>query len=233
KCNHKRPNGVFKLSAVQPHWPPSPLLLCEDEFAQVGVQFVLLVDALLLDAVPTLLLGDAQGAGDVVAEIQPLFFCQVVRCRKQNVRVLTVSQSLVMLLQLHMAEGPVGVVHFQRYFTHNGLAVAGRSLLILAAKEQAVPLLLQLLRGGTLLRAAGHLLHRLRLALLPNPVPRLSGWLNRQAQESPVPAWISNTVHPKDGMRVRSCNATAMRASFFFPHTSNEADFLDISLTGS
>lgn len=49
------------------------------------MQFVLLVDALLLDAVPTLLLGDAQGAGDVVAEIQPLFFRQVVRCRKENV----------------------------------------------------------------------------------------------------------------------------------------------------
>lgn len=65
-------------------------------------------------------------------------------------------------------------------FSHNSFAVACSSLLVLAAEEQPVPLLFQLLRGGTLLRAAGHFLRRLRgarLALLPYPVPRLFGWL--------------------------------------------------------
>lgn len=64
--------------------------------------------------------------------------------------------------------------------THDSFAVARRCLLVFAAQEQSVALLLQLLRGGTLLRAAGHLLHRLRgarLALLPYPVPRLFGWI--------------------------------------------------------
>lgn len=64
--------------------------------------------------------------------------------------------------------------------THDSFAVARRCLLVFAAQEQPVALLLQLLRGGTLLRAAGHLLHRLRgarLALLPYPVPRLFGWI--------------------------------------------------------
>lgn len=44
------------------------------------MQLVLLVDALLLDAVPALFLGDAQGAGDVISEIQPLLFCKIVSC---------------------------------------------------------------------------------------------------------------------------------------------------------
>lgn len=64
--------------------------------------------------------------------------------------------------------------------TYNSFAVACSSLLVLAAQEQSVALLFQLLCVGTLLRAAGHLLHRLRgarLALLPYPVPRLFGWL--------------------------------------------------------
>lgn len=72
--------------------------------------------------------------------------------------------------------------------THNSFAVAGSGLLVLAAEEQPVPLLLQLLSGGALLRAAGHLLHRLRgarLALLPNVVPRLSGWLDVRFQKVP------------------------------------------------
>lgn len=72
--------------------------------------------------------------------------------------------------------------------THNSFAVAGSGLLVLAAEEQPVPLLLQLLCGGTLLRAAGHLLHRLRgarLALLPYLVPRLSGWLDVRLQNVP------------------------------------------------
>lgn len=65
-------------------------------------------------------------------------------------------------------------------FTYNSFTVACSSLLVLAAEEQPVSLLLELLSGGTLLRAAGHLLHRLRgarLALLPYPVPRFFGWL--------------------------------------------------------
>uniref|UniRef100_A0A3P9Q0S0 Uncharacterized protein n=1 Tax=Poecilia reticulata TaxID=8081 RepID=A0A3P9Q0S0_POERE len=171
--------------------PVSPLLLGQNEFGQVGVKLVLLVDAFLLDAVPAFLLGDAKRARDVISEIQPLLFCQVAdglvvvlqlqvtlaqeevsldRLTVQLQRVLAVCQSFVVLLQLHVAERPVGVVHrHRRITTHDSFAV-----------EQPVPLLLQLLRGGALLGAAGHLLHRLRgarLALLPNPVPRLSGWL--------------------------------------------------------
>lgn len=72
--------------------------------------------------------------------------------------------------------------------THNSFTVTRSSLLVLAAEEQPVSLLLQLLRGGTLLRAAGHLLHRLRgarLALLPYPVPRLFGWLNDRFKNAP------------------------------------------------
>uniref|UniRef100_A0A3B3XIB0 Uncharacterized protein n=1 Tax=Poecilia mexicana TaxID=48701 RepID=A0A3B3XIB0_9TELE len=170
--------------------PASPLLLGQNEFGQVGVKLVLLVDAFLLDAVPALLLGDAKRARDVISEIQPLLLCQVAdglvvvlqlqvtlaqeevsldRLTVQLQRVLAVCQSFVVLLQLHVAERPVGVVHrHRRITTHDSFA------------EQPVPLLLQLLRGGALLGAAGHLLHRLRgarLALLPNPVPRLSGWL--------------------------------------------------------
>lgn len=134
------------------------------------------------------------------------------RLAVQLQRTLAVSQGLVVLLQLHMAQSPVSVVHRHGWIavlerrvtpeirhahqhnrhgpaqvdrlaaavTHNSLAVAGSSLLVLAAQEQSVALLLQLLRGGTLLRAAGHLLHRLRgarLALLPYPVPRLFGWI--------------------------------------------------------
>uniref|UniRef100_A0A3B3VET8 Uncharacterized protein n=1 Tax=Poecilia latipinna TaxID=48699 RepID=A0A3B3VET8_9TELE len=177
--------------------PASPLLLGQNEFGQVGVKLVLLVDAFVLDAVPALLLGDAKRARDVVSEIQPLLFCQVAdglvvvlqlqvtlaqeevsldRLTVQLQCVLAVCQSFVVLLQLHVAERPVGVVHRHRRITV--LQVEGNRNS--AGQEQPVPLLLQLLRGGALLGAAGHLLHRLRgarLALLPNPVPRLSGWL--------------------------------------------------------
>lgn len=130
----------------------------------------------------------------------------------------TISQGLVMLLQLHMAQGPVGVVHCHwrvavlehrvelesdtganrhGYYwqdcltattTHDSFAVARCSLLVLPAQEQSVSLLLQLLRGGALLRAAGHLLHRLRgarLALLPYPVPRLFGWIADRFKKGP------------------------------------------------
>uniref|UniRef100_A0A3P9M639 Uncharacterized protein n=1 Tax=Oryzias latipes TaxID=8090 RepID=A0A3P9M639_ORYLA len=65
--------------------------------------------------------------------------------------MLTICQSLVILLQLHVAEGPVGVSIYAQtvYFT-----IARGSILVLAAEEKPVPLLLELLRGGTLLRAA-------------------------------------------------------------------------------
>lgn len=58
--------------------PPSPLLLSQDEFGEIGKQLVLLVDALLLDAVPALLLGYPEGTGNVVAKVQPLLFRQVI-----------------------------------------------------------------------------------------------------------------------------------------------------------
>uniref|UniRef100_A0A8C8CUC9 Uncharacterized protein n=1 Tax=Oncorhynchus tshawytscha TaxID=74940 RepID=A0A8C8CUC9_ONCTS len=195
--------------------PPSPLLLSQDEFGEIGKQLVLLVDALLLDAVPTLLFGEPQGTWDVVSKVQPLLLGQVVswlfltslqvadglvvvlqlqvtlaqeevgldRLGVHLQRVLAVRQGFVVLLQLQVAQSPVGVVHRHQRVTlatHDGFAVAGGSLLVLAAEEQSVALFLQLLCRGTLLRAACHLLRWLRgacSALLPYPVPRLSGWL--------------------------------------------------------
>ncbi len=68
--------------------------------------------------------------------------------------------------------------------THDGFAVAGHGLLVLAAEEQAVALLLELQRGGAFLGAACHLLHRIcggRPPLLTDPVPRLFG------EHRPVP----------------------------------------------
>uniref|UniRef100_A0A8C3BW29 Uncharacterized protein n=1 Tax=Cairina moschata TaxID=8855 RepID=A0A8C3BW29_CAIMO len=109
------------------------------ELGQVGVQLVLLVDPLLLDAVPALLLGDAQRAGDVVPEVQPLLLGEVgdglvvalhlhlalpqeeVRLDRLPVqlqRPLAVRQRLVVLLHLQVAQRPVGVVH-----GHQGVAV--------------------------------------------------------------------------------------------------------------
>ena len=72
--------------------------------------------------------------------------------------------------------------------THDSLAVTGGRLLVLAAEEEAVPLLLELLGRRALLGAGRHLLHSLRgarSALLPDPVPRVSGslagrWMNAQ-----------------------------------------------------
>lgn len=68
--------------------------------------------------------------------------------------------------------------------THDGFAVAGGGLLVLAAEEQTVALLLELLCGGAFLGAARHLLRWLcggRSPLLPDPVPRLFG------EHRPVP----------------------------------------------
>lgn len=77
----------------------------------------------------------------------------------------------------------IGGTTFDFSCTYNSFTVACSSLLVLAAEEQPVSLLLQLLCSGILLRAAGHLLHRLRgarLGLLPYPVPRLFGWLTNR-----------------------------------------------------
>lgn len=99
--------------------------------------------------------------------------------------------------------------------THNSFTVTRSSLLVLAAEEQPVSLLLQLLRGGTLLRAAGHLLHRLRgarLALLPYPVPRLFGWLNDRFKNAP--SVLGSHTHSNNTETVSvniHCNAPAMR----------------------
>lgn len=48
------------------------------------MQLILLVDSLLLDAVPAFLLSNAQGAGDVISKIQPLFFSQVICCKLKH-----------------------------------------------------------------------------------------------------------------------------------------------------
>lgn len=94
--------------------------------------------------------------------------------------------------------------------TYDGFAVAGSGLLVLAAEEQAVALLFELLgRGGALLRAAGlHLLHRLcggRSPLLPNPVPRLFGWGTGRSRgtaspgEMPLPSSCNQETKTDDG----------------------------------
>lgn len=57
-----------------------PLPLSQDEFGEIGMQLILLADALLLHAVPALLLGVAQGAGNVITKIQTLLLSQVVCC---------------------------------------------------------------------------------------------------------------------------------------------------------
>uniref|UniRef100_A0A8V5GJ25 Uncharacterized protein n=1 Tax=Melopsittacus undulatus TaxID=13146 RepID=A0A8V5GJ25_MELUD len=154
-----------------------PLLLRHDQLGQVGMQLVLLVDPLLLDAVPTLLLGDAQCTGDVIPKIQPLLLAflltslqvgdglvivfhlhlalaqEEVSLHRLSVELqgsLAVCQRLVVLLHLQVAEGSVRVVHN----TYDGAAVAGGGLGVLASSEEPVPLLLVLLRAVALLGAA-------------------------------------------------------------------------------
>lgn len=56
----------------------SPLPLGHNKPGEVGVQLVLLVDAPLLNAVPALLLGDAQGTRDVIPKVEPLLLGEVV-----------------------------------------------------------------------------------------------------------------------------------------------------------
>lgn len=57
-----------------------PLPLSQDEFGEIGVELVLLADALLLHAVPALFLGITQGTGNVITKVQTLLFSQVIRC---------------------------------------------------------------------------------------------------------------------------------------------------------
>uniref|UniRef100_A0A8C4Z1Q8 Uncharacterized protein n=1 Tax=Gadus morhua TaxID=8049 RepID=A0A8C4Z1Q8_GADMO len=218
---------------------------------EIGVQLVLLVDALLLDAVPALLLGHAQSAGDVVAKVQPLLLgpappltsLQVpdglvivlqlqVALAKEEVGldrlavqlqgVLAVGQRLVVLLELDVAQRAVGVVHRHRRVdsagdtTHDSLAVAGGRLLVLAAEEEAVPLLLELLGCGALLRAGRHLLHSLRgarSALLPDPVPRVSGSLAGRWTNAPA-AYKLGPHRARDGVKLRFPNRGATQGGF-------------------
>uniref|UniRef100_A0A3B3S2B9 Uncharacterized protein n=1 Tax=Paramormyrops kingsleyae TaxID=1676925 RepID=A0A3B3S2B9_9TELE len=194
--------------------PAEPIhtsLFCTHSFGEIGMQLVLLTDALLLDAVPALLLGYSERTGDVISKVQTLLFRQVVvanglvvilqlqmtlaqeevrldRLAVQLQRVLTVGQCFVVLLQLYVAQSPVGVVH-----SYGGVSVLGedethRRLLILAVEEEPVALLLQLLRGGTLLRAARH--------LLCQPCDTLSTFL-------PYPGWSLHSagVAPSLGRR--------------------------------
>ena len=50
------------------------------------MQLVLLVDALLLNAIPALLLSDPQGTRDVVSKVQSLLLGQIVSCRQKRSR---------------------------------------------------------------------------------------------------------------------------------------------------
>uniref|UniRef100_A0A672MTF2 Uncharacterized protein n=1 Tax=Sinocyclocheilus grahami TaxID=75366 RepID=A0A672MTF2_SINGR len=191
---------------------PAPLFLGQDEFGEICMQLVFLADSLLFYAVPAFLLGNAKSTWDIVSEIQPLFLGQIadglfiilqlqltlaqekVRLHRLAVElegVFTVGQCLVVLLQLHVAERSVSVVHGHRRVTILHTAQqkhlqynTGGGLLVLAAEEQAVALLLELLCRGAFLWAARHLLHKLcggRSPLLTDPVPRLFG------EHRPVP----------------------------------------------
>uniref|UniRef100_A0A8B9G5B6 Uncharacterized protein n=1 Tax=Amazona collaria TaxID=241587 RepID=A0A8B9G5B6_9PSIT len=179
------PHTMCFVALKKPFWVlprgTLPLLLCHNQLGQVGMQLVLLVDPLLLNAVPTLLLGDAQRAGDVIPKVQPLLLGEVVAFLLTSLQVgdglvivfhlhlalaqeevslhrlaielqgsLAVRQRLVVLLHLQVAEGSVCVVHN----THDGAAVAGGGLGVLASAEEPVPLLLVLLRAVALLGAA-------------------------------------------------------------------------------
>lgn len=96
-----------------------PFLLGHDQPGQVRVQLVLLVDPLLLDAVPALLLGDAQRTGDVVPKIQPLLLGEVIGCGgKEGTKQLSepchatgTALSWPPLTSLQVGDGLVVVLH--------------------------------------------------------------------------------------------------------------------------
>uniref|UniRef100_A0A4W2DL30 Uncharacterized protein n=1 Tax=Bos indicus x Bos taurus TaxID=30522 RepID=A0A4W2DL30_BOBOX len=159
-----------------------PLTLSHNEPCKIRVQLIFLVDASLLNAVPALFLCDAQSTGDVIPKVEPLLLGQVPtslqvgnsliiafhlqlalpqeevclhRLPVQLQGAPTVSQGLLVLLHLQVAQCPVGVIHCHqgRGRTHDGAAVAGRRLRVLAAHEEPVALLLELLCARALLGA--------------------------------------------------------------------------------
>uniref|UniRef100_A0A671FFL8 Uncharacterized protein n=1 Tax=Rhinolophus ferrumequinum TaxID=59479 RepID=A0A671FFL8_RHIFE len=160
---------------------PPPLPLSHNEAREVGVQLVFLVDASLLDAVPALLLGDAQSAGNVISEVEPLLLPRrptslqvgdglvialhlqlalpqekvcLHRLPVQLQGTPAVGQGLLMLLHLQVAQCPVCVIHRHQGIPGLGTRTAGRRLRILAAHEEPVALLLELLRARALLGAS-------------------------------------------------------------------------------
>uniref|UniRef100_A0A8C5R2E7 Uncharacterized protein n=1 Tax=Leptobrachium leishanense TaxID=445787 RepID=A0A8C5R2E7_9ANUR len=175
------PGFIHNLISTRRPPPPRssdpPLLLSQDELGEVRVQLVLLVDPPLLYVVPAFLLGDPQGAGDVISECPgcaALTSLQVAdglvvvlqlhlalaqeevslhRLAVQLQGVLTVRQSLVELLHLQVAQGSVCVVHRDGGDTYDGFAVTGHGLLVLPSHEQPVALLLQFLSADAFLGA--------------------------------------------------------------------------------
>uniref|UniRef100_A0A8B9N624 Uncharacterized protein n=1 Tax=Accipiter nisus TaxID=211598 RepID=A0A8B9N624_9AVES len=202
-----------------------PLLLCHDQLGQVGVQLVLLVDPLLLDAVPAFLLGNAQCARDVVPKIQPLFLGEVVgdslvvilhlhltlaqkevslhRLTVQLQGSLAVRQCLVVLLHLQVAKGSVGVVD-----GHQGVAVleAGGGLGVLAAAEKPVSLFLVLLRAVALLGAAAPRAPRARPRRPGPPRAALPLLLPLHGTARHRPARPATTATPRRRRRFRGPN---------------------------
>lgn len=79
-----------------------------DEFGEIGLQLALLVDPPLLHTVPALLLSDAQRAGDVVAKVQPLLFCQIISWRRKQ-RGFLMQCSTVCRLAFFISEKEAGV----------------------------------------------------------------------------------------------------------------------------
>uniref|UniRef100_A0A8D0FEI4 Uncharacterized protein n=1 Tax=Strix occidentalis caurina TaxID=311401 RepID=A0A8D0FEI4_STROC len=178
----------------------------EKRWRDVGVQLILLVDPLLLDAVPAFLLGDAQRAGDVVPEIQPLLLGEVgdglvvvlhlhLALAQEEVSLhglavqlqgsLAVSQCLVVLLHLQVAEGSVGVVD-----GHQGVAVLQDETHAVASDSNR--LLLQLL-GWT-----GDKLGPLPKGL-PVSQPRRGGQPPWTRRWSPPPQGVSAPPSPARG----------------------------------
>lgn len=77
----RRTDVTAQVLYTDPHdrlmWA-SPLFLGQDEFGEIRVQLVFLVDSFLFYAVPAFLLGHAKSTWDIVSKIQPLFLRQVI-----------------------------------------------------------------------------------------------------------------------------------------------------------